>query len=105
VPQDAVWRGAVIPAGTFVLLGVASANRDPRQFADPDGFDPQRRARRIASFGSGIHFCIGAVLARREMIVALNALLDLYPDLELAEAPRIVGPVMRGPDKLLVRRR
>jgi cytochrome P450 len=105
VPQDVVWRGAFIPAGTFVLLGVASANRDPRQFTDPDGFDPQRRARRIASFGSGIHFCIGAVLARREMIVALNALLDLYPDLELAEAPRIVGPVMRGPEKLLVRRR
>jgi len=106
VPNDVEWRGALIPGGTFLLLSVVSANRDPRMFDHPERFDIARRSRKITTFGSGIHFCIGAVLARREMNVAVNAILDLYPDLELAdpEGTRITGATLRGPLALRIRR-
>ncbi len=105
VPQDVEWRGAFIPAGTFLLLSVVSANRDPRMYDRPDAFDIGRRAKKITTFGAGIHFCIGAVLARREMAVAVNALLDLYPALELADpaGTKITGATLRGPAELMVR--
>lgn len=103
VPRDMVWRGAFVPANTMMLLAVAAANRDPRQFDDPESFRLHRRAKRIATFGAGIHFCIGAVLARREMSAAINALLDIYPDARLAGTrPAIVGPVLRGPARIEV---
>jgi len=107
VPHDVEWRGAFIPANTFMLLSVVSANRDPRLFDDPEIFDLNRRSKKITTFGSGIHFCIGAVLARREMTVAVNAILDLYPDLELADPrnTRITGATLRGPVELRVERR
>jgi cytochrome P450 len=100
-----VWRGAFIPAGTFLLLSVVSANRDPRLFDDPETFQLNRRAKKITTFGSGIHFCIGAVLARREMAVAVNTLLNLYPDVELADPQNtsITGATLRGPAELWVR--
>jgi cytochrome P450 len=106
VPHDVEWRGVFIPANTFLLLSVVSANRDPRLFDDPETFDLNRRSKKITTFGSGIHFCIGAVLARREMIVAVNAILDLYPDLELADPgnTRITGATLRGPAELRVER-
>src|ERR1700761_5757513 len=106
VPHHVEWRGAVIPGGTFLLLAVVSANRDPRMFDDPERFDIGRRAKKITTFGSGIHFCIGAVLARREMTVAVNAILDLYPDLTLADPrnTRITGATLRGPQELRIRR-
>ncbi len=106
VPRDVEWRGAFIPAGTFLLLSVVSANRDPRVFADPEVFDIGRRSKKITTFGAGIHFCIGAVLARREMAVAVNALLDLYPDIELSDpgATHITGATLRGLETLQVRR-
>ncbi|HLG89399.1 MAG TPA: cytochrome P450 [Alphaproteobacteria bacterium] len=105
VPNDVVWRGAFIPADTRLLLGVASANRDPRAFDDPDRFELERRAKRITSFGGGIHYCIGALLAKREMTIGLQSLLARFPNLDLAEgaAPRIAGPVLRGPEALPVR--
>jgi len=106
VPDDVEWRGAFIPAGTFLLLSVVSANRDPRAFERPDEFEITRRSKKITTFGAGIHFCIGAVLARREMAVAVNTLLDLYPDLVLSdpEGTRITGATLRGPAELRVRR-
>ena len=105
VPRDVEWRGAFIPGGTFLLLSVVSANRDPRMFDDPETFDLTRRAKKITTLGAGIHFCIGAVLAKREMSVAMNAILDLYPDLELADPDntRITGATLRGPAEWLVR--
>jgi cytochrome P450 len=105
VPRDVEWRGAFLPGGTFLLLSVVSANRDPRVFDDPETFDLSRRAKKITTLGAGIHYCIGAVLARREMAVAINAILDLYPDLELADPDntRITGATLRGPAELLVR--
>jgi cytochrome P450 len=107
VPRDVEWRGAFIPANTFLLLSVVSANRDPRLFENPETFDLHRRTKKITTFGSGIHFCIGAVLAKREMVVAVNAILDLYPDLALAdpENTRITGATLRGPSGLRVESR
>jgi cytochrome P450 len=105
VPKDVEWRGAFIAADTRLLLGVSSANRDPRAFDHPDRFEPERRAKRITSFGGGIHYCVGALLAKREMIFGLSALLARFPNLDLVEgaAPRIAGPVLRGPEALPVR--
>jgi cytochrome P450 len=106
VPNDVEWRGAFIPAGTFLLLSVVSANRDPRAFERPEDFEIARRSKKITTFGAGIHFCIGAVLARREMAVAVGTLLDLYPDLVLSDsqATQITGATLRGPADLKVRR-
>ncbi len=107
VPKDVEWRGAFIPAGTFLMLSVASANRDPRVFDAPETFDLTRRTKKTTTLGAGIHFCIGAVLAKREMTVAVNAMLDLYPDMELADPDntKITGATLRGPAELWVGRR
>jgi len=76
VARDAVLGGVAIPAGSMLLLRFASANRDETQFPDADRFDVRRaNAAEHLSFGHGIHFCIGAALARREMQVAFRALL------------------------------
>jgi cytochrome P450 len=83
--RDAVEIGGVtIPAGGQVIINLAAANRDPRQTSEPDAFDPARTDGRHLAFGHGIHFCLGARLARMEGEVALNTLLRRFPDLELA---------------------
>lgn len=74
--------------GDRVGLLLASANRDPAAFADPARFDPGRPVRPNASFGAGIHFCVGAPLARLELRIALPALFARRPRLRLAETPR-----------------
>ncbi|MFC0549181.1 cytochrome P450 [Kutzneria chonburiensis] len=71
--------GQVIPADRMVLLWANQANRDPRVFARPDEFDPLRDPNPHLSFGRGIHFCLGAPLARLEGRIALNLLLDRFP--------------------------
>ncbi len=83
-------RDVVIPAGRDVLLNYAAANRDPVVYADPDTFAADRQARPHLGFGVGIHTCIGAALARAELRLAVQRLLDRLPDVELAAgaAPR-----------------
>ncbi|HEX6402512.1 MAG TPA: cytochrome P450 [Pseudonocardiaceae bacterium] len=73
--------GEKIPADQMLLVWVAAANRDPRVFANPDTFDPGRDHSAHMALGWGIHFCLGAFLARLEGRVVLNILLDRYPQL------------------------
>ncbi len=73
--------------GTFVDIWLGAANRDPAQFPDPDVLTLNRAENRHLAFGYGIHFCVGAPLARLEGEVALTALLGRFPALRLAEAP------------------
>jgi cytochrome P450 len=93
-PVQGMWRvttrdvplgGETIPKGSFVMLRYASANRDETVFPDPDRFDVARpNAREHLSFGLGIHYCVGAALARTEAAIALETLLDRLPGLRLA---------------------
>jgi cytochrome P450 len=95
---------AVIPAGGRVLLLFAAANRDPRRYADPDRFDVARENSDHVAFGLGIHFCLGAHLARLEGAVYLRELLDRVERLELSGEPAWNGnPSMRRLVRLPVR--
>jgi cytochrome P450 len=98
--EDTVFHGESIPAGAYVLLGITCANRDPAVFANPDQFDFERDSRRHLTFGLGRHFCLGAPLARAEMLVSLECILERFDHLELRREPRFVGTLMRGPDRL-----
>src|SRR5262249_11187368 len=85
---DVALRGGTIPAGAFVLAMIGSANRDPAQFPDPGRFDVARTPNPHLAFGHGVHFCIGAPLARLEARIALPDLLSRARDLALAsDAP------------------
>jgi hypothetical protein len=77
-------HGTTIPEGARVVLLYGSANRDGRKFPDPDRFDVERAPRDIASFGGGIHRCLGAPLARLEARIALESLLPRIPDYQIA---------------------
>lgn len=101
--EDVSFHGEEIPAGSMVLLGVTCANRDPAVFDAPDVFDPHRKGPRHISFGFGRHFCLGAPLARAEMLTALESLVNRFETLELAAEPRMVGALMRGPQEVQVR--
>lgn len=76
--------GVHIPAGQLVTSWLAAANRDERVFADPARFDIHRKQNPHLTFGHGIHFCLGAPLARLEAQVALRLLLQRYQDIEVA---------------------
>jgi cytochrome P450 len=78
--RDVELNGTTIPAGSAVLMIVASANRDPRRYRDPDVFDIHRDDIQHLTFGFGLHFCLGASLARLEGRVALDELLDRWPE-------------------------
>ena len=103
--QDFDWHGRPVRKGDRVFLYQLAANRDPRAFADPDRFDIRRAdASRHIAFGYGIHFCLGAPLARLEMEVALPALLRRWPSIRLAE-DQVAWKnniVLRGPKSLLL---
>ena len=78
-------HGRVVKPGESVRLLLGSANRDPEAFPDPDRFDIHRKENRHVAFGKGLHFCIGASLARVEGQVVLPALLRRFPDLALVD--------------------
>ncbi len=83
VTTDAEWHGQTVPRGSIVLLLNASANRDERRYEDPDRLDIHRESGRHLTFGYGIHFCLGAHLARMEGRVALEEVLKRFPHWEI----------------------
>ena len=91
-------HGVTIPAASRVLLLTGSAGRDEREFADPDRFDVRRQMRHHVSFGYGIHFCIGAALARLEGRVALEETLARFPtwDVDATGLERVHTSTVRG---------
>jgi cytochrome P450 len=93
-----------LPAGADVILAIGSANRDERQFPQPDRFDLHRQPNEHIAFGLGKHYCAGSRLAYLEARVALEALLDRLPGLRLdPDLPcGVVGMAFRGPDRLPV---
>jgi cytochrome P450 len=104
--RDTRLAGVDIPAGAEVTVFLGSANRDERRYEEPERYDVHRPIAPIASFGSGPHACLGMHLARMEMKVALDAVLERLPGLCLdpeAETPRIVGTAFRSPEALPVR--
>lgn len=105
--RDTCVGPVAIAAGTPLLFGIAAAGRDPAAYPDPDRFDVARPARRLLTFGHGVHFCLGSHLARREMEVAIGVLLERFPRMTLAEPDGVVfsGAVLRGPQRLRTRLR
>ena len=94
--RDVTLHDTTMRQGEKVLLLFGSANRDERAFPDPDVFDIERTSEHQVAFGRGIHFCLGAALARMEARIALDALLDRVPDWEvdLESARRLrSGPI------------
>jgi len=98
--------GVDIPAGTQVFLSLAAANHQPSLFDSPTKFDIKRKnARKHISFGHGIHFCLGARLARLEATVAMEALTERLPSLRLVEEQELdysSNITFRGPQQLYV---
>lgn len=103
-PVDTELFGEPVAAGTMVLLALAAANRDPEVFADPDRFDPDRPPQEVVTFGFGRKFCPGKHLARRELLTALDTLLERLPNLRLLDADAALprGGVLRHPTALHV---
>jgi cytochrome P450 PksS len=106
--EDVTVAGVTIPKGSMVLAAIASANRDETRFENPDTLDIAREPNKHLAFGLGIHFCLGASLARLEGQIAINTLLSRVGDLQLAVKPDALrwrpGLVLRGLKALPVKR-
>ncbi|MFC7983728.1 cytochrome P450 [Streptomyces sp. NPDC057336] len=94
--EDLVLGGVAVPAGETVLLSLAAADRDPERFGDPDRLDLGRDHTGHLALGLGVHYCLGAALARAEVEIALDALLARLPGLRLAGAQPEWRPSMRS---------
>ncbi len=108
VARDCELGGVSLKAGDKLMLRNASANLDPARFADPETFKPDRNnARTHLGFGRGIHQCIGNLLARRELAVALEMLVNRFSSIELDCAPEslVYAPnvLLRGPASVPLR--
>jgi cytochrome P450 len=100
--EDVEVAGTVIPRDSLVLVNFASANRDERKFPDPDRFDVTRDAQGHLAFGHGIHFCLGAPLARLEARIALEQIITRLPELRRVDdtVELVDSPFLRGPKRL-----
>jgi cytochrome P450 len=105
VTRDVEVHGTTVPAGSAMLCLSGSANRDERRYADPDRFDVHRKiGQQHMTFGCGIHYCLGAALARLEGRVALDEVLTRFPtwELDLENARRAPTSTVRGWESLPV---
>lgn len=105
VTRDVTLCGVDIPAGAVVEMNLGAANRDPERWDDPETFDPHRAPKPNLGFAGGPHICLGMHVARAEMWVAMNAVLDRLHDLRLdPDVPnvRIIGLEHRGPNGIPV---
>ncbi len=104
--DDLILQGVTIPRGGMTLGVIGSANRDESVFENPDGLDIAREPNKQLAFGQGIHFCLGAPLARFEGAIASNTLLRRMPDLHLRFATEslrwLPSMVLRGLESLPV---
>jgi cytochrome P450 len=98
VTNDVEYYGTIVPAGSPILLLMAAANRDPRRYPDPDVFDIHREDVQHLTFGWGVHFCLGANLARLEGRIALDEFVNRFPtwdidydNIELAPTSTVRG--------------
>jgi cytochrome P450 len=97
--RDVEVSGVKIPEGEMVAIFFGAANRDPQEFPNPDEFRLDRDLRSHVSFGMGIHYCLGAPLARAEARISLNAFLDRFPVLKRGTAPAVrqtASPIVFG---------
>ena len=102
--EDIEVGGATVKEGQIALVLLGSANHDPAKFPDPERLDLTRNPTDHLAFGDGIHFCLGAPLARAEAQITLGALLERYPQMELAGEPTWGGTfIIRGARKLPLR--
>ena len=103
--RDVSVRDTTIPKGERVLLLVGAANRDPDVFADPDRFDLARDTSESLSFGKGVHFCLGARLARLEGRIGLETTLEHFPRFEIDDAglERVHSTNVRGFARMPIR--
>jgi cytochrome P450 len=100
VTHDVEWHGAVVPAQSKIALLTGSAGRDDREYTDPDRFDVTRNFDRHVTFGFGVHYCLGAHLARLEARVAIEETLKRFPtwevdddEIQLVHTSTVRGPV------------
>ncbi|MCW2710588.1 MAG: cytochrome [Marmoricola sp.] len=95
--------GVVVEEGQKVAALLGAANRDPAVFAGADTFDPGRESNPHLAFGAGVHFCLGAPLARMELVESLTALFATHPGLRLVGEPESRGTfVLRGFRRVVV---
>jgi cytochrome P450 len=96
--------GMTIPKGVPVILVLAAGNRDPDRFTEPDRFIPDRADNQHLGFGSGIHYCFGAPMARLEVQIALTELVRRLDNPRLVQDPPPYrpSPILRGPRHLLI---
>ena len=103
--EDVELCGVEIPAGSVVEMVLGAGNRDPSRWDEPERFDPHRAPKSNLGFAGGPHVCLGMHVARAEMFVAMNAVLDRLPNLGIdPESPpvRIIGLEHRGPNGIPV---
>jgi cytochrome P450 len=102
VTRDVEYHGTTVPEGSAMLLLLGAANRDERRYEQPDRFDLHRDLGQHLTFGYGLHFCLGAALARLEGRVALDEVLNRFPDWEvdLDAARRAPTSTVRGWESL-----
>jgi cytochrome P450 len=102
MPEAAEVYDQVVPAGSVMMFLVGGGNRDERHFDDPDRFDIHRDIDKHLTFGYGIHFCLGAALARLQGRIALDEVLNRFPDWEVQYDKAHIAPTstVRGYDTL-----